>query len=580
MKKLFLTLFIVLILFSFGFCQEETVVLKMVECSVSDGFKSFLSRSSEKFKERKLAFVRLENKISKLKQNGYLEASVDSISFNVDTIIAVIHQGEKYEWTKIYFRGVDNLELSTLGLHSLFKKRNFTTFTNLETSQAKVLNNLGDNGYPFAQLELSEISFSGKKVNGEWVIKPHDFIQWDSLVIKGTAKVKTKFLQRYLGIYPNEKYNESSNELISKKINNLAFVKEIKPSEIEFENGKARVYTYLEKETANQFDGIVGFQSNKDNGKLELTGEVKLMLENSFLGGESIRFNWQKYEESSQNLSLGIIYPYLFASNLGIDFGFDIQKKDSSYLSTVIDIGLRFSQSGKNFSKLFFKRNSSSLLTTNHLVSVSVLPDYADVKSNLYGYSYHFENLDFPFNPKKGWNLNFSLAVGTHKTKKNSNISDELYQDINLSGKLFSAEWMLEYNIPIKEEISFRLRNMGGIIDSKNLFQNDLFKLGGISTLRGFNEDSFRASKYTVTTVELRFIPQANSSIYLFWDGGYYSNNYLDNSDEDYPWGVGFGFNFGTKAGIFTLNYAIGKQKNNNVDLQEAKIHFGYVSRF
>lgn len=569
-----------LCLLSFGFCQERAFVLKIVEHANKEGLAGIVERGSERFLVKELAFVRLKNKISKLKQNGYLEASIDSVSFHNDTIIAVIHQGGKYFWTKIHFRGGGNSDSSFFCLRSLMKRKSVIHYSELEALQTKILDNLGDNGYPFAQLELSEISISENKVNGEWEIKPQNLIRWDSIVVKGTSKIKPKFLQRYLGIYPNEKYQESSMESISDKIHNLAFVKEIKASEIEFNNGKARVYTYLEKESANQFDGIIGFQTNKDKNKLELTGEVKLVLENTFSAGESIRFKWQKYEESSQNLSLGMIYPYLFSSSLGIDFGFDIQKKDSAYLSTAIDMGIRFSQSGKNFSKLFFKRNSSSLLTTNHLASSSVLPDYADVKSYLYGFAYHFENLDYSFNPKKGWDLNFSVASGTHKTKKNSNVPDALYRDIDLSAKLIDAEWMLEYNIPIREKISFRLRNKGGLKDSKNLFQNDLFKLGGMNSIRGFNEDSFRASKYSVMTMELRFVPQQNSSFYLFWDGAYYSNNYLKNRIEDYPWGVGFGLNFATKSGIFTLSYAIGKQQNTNLDFQEAKIHFGFVSRF
>lgn len=566
-------------LLTFGFCQEGSFVLKIVERIENVGLCEIGSSGKEKFATKELAFVRLKNKISKLKQNGYLEASIDSISFNNDTVFAEIHQGEKYEWAEIKFSGISNSDLPAFGLRWL-KKRKFTNFSDLENLQTKVLNYLGDNGYPFAQLQLSEISISENKVSGEWEIKPHNLIRWDSIVLKGSSKIKPKFLQRYLGIHPNEKYQESSIESISDKIRNLPFAKEIKASEIEFSSGKARVYAYLEKETANQFDGIIGFRTNKDNQKLELTGEVKLALENTFSAGESIRFNWQKYEESSQDLSLGMVYPYLFSSSLGIDFGFDIQKKDSAYLSTTIDFGIRFSQSGKNFSKLFFKRNSSSLLSTNHLASASVLPDYADVESYLYGFAYHFENLDYSFNPKRGWDLNFSVAAGTHKTKKNTNIPDELYNDINLSGNLLDAQWMLEYNIPIIDKISFRLRNKGGIKDSKNLFQNDLFKLGGLNSLRGFNEDSFRASKYSVFTTELRFIPQQNSSFYLFWDGGYYSNNYLNNKIEDYPWGIGFGLNFATKSGIFTLNYAIGKQQNTILDFQKAKIHFGFVSRF
>lgn len=570
---------IMLSLLNFGFCQDGFFVLKMIEGVGNVGLREVSSSGKEKFATKELAFVRLRNKISKLRQNGYLEASIDSISFNNDTIFVEIHQGEKYEWVEIKFSGIKNLDLPAFGLQ-FFKKRKFTNFSDVVNLQTKVLNYLGDNGYPFAQLQLSEISILENKVSGEWEIKPHNFIRWDSIVLKGTSTIKSKFLQRYLGIYPNEKYQESSIESISDMIHNLAFAKEIKASEIEFSSGKARVYVYLEKEKANQFDGIIGFQTNKDTKKLELTGEVRLALENTFSAGESIRFNWQKYEENSQDLSLGIVYPYLFSSNLGIDFGFDIQKKDSVYLSTVIDLGIRFSQSGKNFSKLFFKRSSSSLLTTDYLASASVLPDYADVESYLYGFAHHFENLDYSFNPKRGWNLNFSVAAGTHKTKKNSNIPDELYDDINLSSKLLDAQWMFEYNIPIRDKISFRLRNKGGVKDSKNLFQNDLFKLGGLNSLRGFNEDSFRASKYSVFTTELRFIPQQNSSFYLFWDGGYYSNNYLTDKIEDYPWGIGFGLNFATKSGIFTLNYAVGKQQNTNIDFQKAKIHFGFVSRF
>lgn len=578
MKKLLLTLFILLSLLTFGFCQESYFVLKTIERIDNVVFVGSGFRVDEKFGSKELAFVRLKYKISKLKQNGYLEASVDSISFNNDTIIAEIHRGEKYEWGEISFGSIEYLNLPTSGFRSLQGKT--ISFNDLERMQNKVLNYLADNGYPFAELEISEINILENKVCGKWELSSHDFIRWDSIVLKGTSKLKPKFLQRYLGIYPNEKYQESSIESISEKINKLGFAKEIKASEIEFSGGKARVYTYLEKEMANQFDGIIGFQSGKDNNKLELTGEVKLALENTFSAGESIRFNWQKYEESSQDLSLGMVYPYLFSSSLGVDFTFDIQKKDSAYLSTAIDMGIRFSQSGKNFSKLFFKRNSSSLLTTKHLTSASVLPDYADVQSYLYGFAYHFDNLDYSFNPKKGWDLNFSIAAGTHKTKKNSNIPDELYQDIELSNKLIDAEWKLEYNIPIRNKISFRFRNKGGIKDSKNLFQNDLFKLGGMNSVRGFNENSFRASKYSVITTELRFVPQQNSCFYLFWDGAYYSNKYKMNGIEDYPWGIGFGLNFATKSGIFTLNYAIGKQQNTNLDFQKAKIHFGFVSRF
>ena len=38
--------------------------------------------------------------------------------------------------------------------------------------------------------------------------------------------------------------------------------------------------------------------------------------------------------------------------------------------------------------------------------------------------------------------------------------------------------------------------------------------------------------------------------------------------------------NFETKAGILTLNYALGNQFNNGFDLRNGKIHFGLTALF
>jgi hypothetical protein len=66
----------------------------------------------------------------------------------------------------------------------------------------------------------------------------------------------------------------------------------------------------------------------------------------------------------------------------------------------------------------------------------------------------------------------------------------------------------------------------------------------------------------------------------LFADLAYYESEILEEKTSDYPIGLGFGLNFATKAGIFSLNYALGKQENQSFNLRSAKIHFGFISRF
>lgn len=46
------------------------------------------------------------------------------------------------------------------------------------------------------------------------------------------------------------------------------------------------------------------------------------------------------------------------------------------------------------------------------------------------------------------------------------------------------------------------------------------------------------------------------------------------------PVGFGAGITFETRLGIFSFNYALGKQFNNPILFKEGKVHFGIVNYF
>lgn len=48
----------------------------------------------------------------------------------------------------------------------------------------------------------------------------------------------------------------------------------------------------------------------------------------------------------------------------------------------------------------------------------------------------------------------------------------------------------------------------------------------------------------------------------------------------DTPFGFGAGITFETKLGIFSFNYALGKEFDNPVRFKAAKIHFGLINYF
>jgi len=98
--------------------------------------------------------------------------------------------------------------------------------------------------------------------------------------------------------------------------------------------------------------------------------------------------------------------------------------------------------------------------------------------------------------------------------------------------------------------------------------------------LRGFDEESIYASSFSILTLEYRFILEQNSYLYVFGDGAWYENNEVSRYIQDTPFGFGAGISFETKAGIFSINYALGKQFSNPIELRSGKIHFGIVNYF
>ena len=112
------------------------------------------------------------------------------------------------------------------------------------------------------------------------------------------------------------------------------------------------------------------------------------------------------------------------------------------------------------------------------------------------------------------------------------------------------------------------------------LYLNELYRLGGIRNLRGVDEASIYASSFAIGTLEYRLLLEENSNAFVFVDQAWWEDRSREEVLADDPIGFGIGTNFETKAGIFSLTYALGSQFNNPFDLRDGKVHFGFTSLF
>jgi hypothetical protein len=444
----------------------------------------------------------------------------------------------------------------------------------------KIITYYENNGYPFASAKLDSLQIDNSNVKAKLTVEKNIFIKLDSLVTEGSGKVSQKFMLRYLGIKNGMPYNSEVFSGVSKKIKQLPFVTEKKPPIIQLTDKQNKLFLFLEKKNASQFDGIVGILPG-DNGKTIFTGDVKIKLVNSILKtGETFDINWRRLQTQTQDLKATVIYPYVAGLPIGADYNIKIYKKDTTFLDVNNAIGLNYYFSGLNYIKAFYKLRNANLISTSGLANITVLPDYADVTTKAYGLGFFVERLDYRYNPRKGISVNVQGSVGSREIKKNPKINDVAYSTLALKTSQYQTEGAIAGYINVTKNHVVKLSSQFGSVFGNTIYKNELFRIGGLRTLRGFDEESIYASTYVIPTIEYRFLFEKNSNIFIFGEGAWYENNSVSGYIHDTPLSVGAGINFETKAGIFNLSYAIGKQFGNGFDLRIGKIHAGLTALF
>lgn len=523
----------------------------------------------------------LESILKKLNQEGYLSAGIDSVLKDSVSSTAYLYTGQQFKWGTISQGNVPEVFLQGSGFRKkLFSKKPFRQDQVSKLSE-NIIRNCENNGYPFALLKLDSITFDQNKFSASLNLEKQKLIHIDSIIIKGNATVAPVYLFNYIGIKPGDIYKENQVKKISGRIRELPFLKEARPSQILFSEKETKLFLFLENKKASQFDGVIGLLPDEQKeGKYHLTGEVHLKLQNSLKRGEIIELNWKQIPVNSQDLKFHALYPFIFNTPFGIDGNLAIFKKDSTYIDVTKNLGIQYAFTGNNFLKAFINDKQSDLQSSKGLENISVLPEYADITTISYGVTVHYEKLDYRLNPRKGFWIEATGSTGNRKIRKNSDINSIVYDSIKLTSVTYQGEITADYYIPLGGRHVLDLGTRSAYIYNSELFLNELYHIGGLKSLRGFDEESIYASTYSIGKIEYRYLLEQNSFLFAFLNNAWYENKSRNTNLNDTPVGFGAGINFETKLGIMSVSYALGKQFDNPVYFRNAKVHFGIVNYF
>ncbi|MBK9412465.1 MAG: BamA/TamA family outer membrane protein [Bacteroidetes bacterium] len=519
--------------------------------------------------------------VEKIRSHGFLAASCDSIITKEESILIYFFLGERYLWTNVNPVNIDESFLSGTGIKNKKKKSIPFNYVKISSWMETILKNCENNGYPFANVRLTNVQQVNNEYAADLELNKNKLVRIDSIIIKGNATIAPVYIYNYIDIKEGSIYDESKLIRISTRLKELAFVTELKPNQLLFTENITKLYIYLDNKKASQFDGVIGFLPDENNeGKLNLTGEVHLKLQNSLQRGEVIEFNWKQLPNKTQDLKIHLLYPFLLNTPFGIDGNLSIYRRDSTYTDVIKNLGIQYSISGNNYLKAFINDKQSDLQSSKGLENITVLPDYADISILSYGATFHFEKLDYRLNPKKGYAVEFTGSTGNRKIKKNTDINPIAYDSLKLQSVTYEGAISADFYLSLGGKSVLNLGTKSGIVYNDRLFTNELFRIGGLKSLRGFDEESIYASTFSIGKIEYRFLLEQNSFLFAFINGAYYENKSRNFNLKDTPFGFGAGMNFETRIGIMSISYALGKQFSNPVYFRNAKVHFGIVNYF
>lgn len=490
-----------------------------------------------------------------LQQEGYYNLRSKSFkALNDTTYLHKIKLNRKYSF--IHLNNYDKYSDIFQDLDPYIK------VVDLQNSIDLILNQLSQEGKPFSQIKLENIKFNqSDTIHADIVLSQSYKRKLDEIVLRGYDKFPKVFLKNYTGLKKGILFNRDQWIENAERLNALRFVNLSKTPQVQFTQDSTKLFLFLEKSQANSFDGFIGF-NNSDDNTFQLNGNIDLSLVNNFNTGEEIQLNYKNDGNAQERFDARLRLPYLFKTRFSAEAGLGFFKQDSTFSNNTQDLKIDY-QIGRPLNIGLTAAFESS---TNLLELETNTDDIQDFDKSRYGIDAVYQTLK-PYSSLFLSNqfLKISFGVGQRETMNDT----ETQQYISLEGR---------HIFKIDKRQYIYLGTNAGYLNSKRFIRNELYRFGGVNTMRGFAENRFFANLFGTLQTEYRYILGSNLYVHSVLDYGFYENSIDRFSENLYSFGVGFGLQ--TQAGVLRLIFANGGSDNQSLEFRNIQIHLKFISFF
>ncbi|WP_431159235.1 POTRA domain-containing protein [Winogradskyella poriferorum] len=562
MKGLYLPFVFLLFLILPNQLTGQNLSLKVLSDSQKDlavidsvGYKS-------KFKDYKSLDKEINSLRTRLTKIGYIDTKLITVDKKNDTLYETRFKlGKKVNRIRVYFDSTFNTDLLKIIDHVNGTNYFEIDINNLETDLTTLNAAIAEKGDPFTSLQLENILKLGSDlISASLRIDTSQLRRIDNIVIKGYENFPKSYIKYFLKLKEGETFGLNEIKKKVELLEDLRFANKIKDPEVLFTKDSTTLYLYVEKVRTNNFDGFLGFGTNETTNKLEFDGYLDLRLVNNLNYGETLNLYYKSDEIDQQTFRVNVDLPFLFKTPIGLDLGLNIFRKDSTFINVTQRANFNYQINALHKIGIGINAIKSSNLLEE---DTSVLNDYS---SNYFTANYNFNKPQFrdPLFPFNFW-LDFSSDFGS----RSNDLGDR-------DQSFYRIDTYKIFNLNNRNSIFTRIN--GAMLISDDYLDNELFRFGGINSIRGFEENSLVANLFGVINTEYRYRLSNTIYVHSVLDAAYFENDLTESKEKLF--GFGFGLGLLTNAGLFRLNYSSGKSENRQFKLSDSKVHISLTATF
>lgn len=502
--------------------------------------------------------------IRMLHQEGYLHAAIDSQ--DTESRIFFVSLGNRARVAAISFLGIESID--SKAIHSPLKQGDWITSDILTQSAEAILDAYSEVGFLLAEVVIEAlIPLDSARYDVVMRVQEGVPARLDRIVLQGAKRTGPVYVRHVSGLIPGSVLRDFNPVDMQRKLEATGMFSSVDmPALYQATDSSVAIHVPVTESPPGAFDLALGYE-RAEGGKGALVGSGSLALRNLFGRGRTLELKLNRAPGQLGHVMVNAEAPLVLGLPLSLAVSFEGLQQDSTYgkRDYGLQLGYWIDSSTQIYTSVAREITRPGLVGTDVVAGRQRIP----IANALFiGGGIHIRQVDHALSPTRGYLLSMLAESGKKNVESIVDIGEPVHEQNSLQQGRLRVQGRVY--VPLRRR---SLLVTGGeimLVRSRQLDESDLYRVGGAQSLRGYDEQRFRASLVARLLTEFRYLIDRVNYGFGFFDLGYLDDHKTSQSINGWYPGFGIGFQISTAAGIINLTFA-----SNTEDISAVRAHIG-----